>query len=164
MPHGNALGYAGFSDIKSICQMACAQECRHSPRCVFDGIDWSLASNRIFSDADALDFAAACFGANDPQLAFFQEKALRTDGQARALMLAKLACGVGPSQADLAISSKVPLTVVNGADDAFINNDYISSLPYENLWENVAKMLAGIGHSPFWEVLSDKRAQASVFG
>jgi pimeloyl-ACP methyl ester carboxylesterase len=45
----------------------------------------------------------------------------------------------------------VPLAIVNGAEDEFINNAYIASLHYDSLWEGKVYDLDGIGHAPFWE-------------
>ena len=90
-------------------------------------------------------------GENAPYDPFLEKAATRTDGRARALMIAKLACGVGPSQQELAVNSYCPLAIVNGGKDAFINNEFISSLPYKNLWEGKVYDLPDLGHAPFWE-------------
>ncbi|UYV35761.1 alpha/beta hydrolase [Rhodobacteraceae bacterium D3-12] len=114
-------------------------------------IEHSTASKQILSDAEIDVFAHTTCGPNAPYDPFLKEAVARCDGRARSLMVAKLACGVGPNQQDLAINAPVPLAIVNGAEDAFINNDFIAGLPYRNLWDKKVHDLPGIGHAPFWE-------------
>ena len=67
------------------------------------------------------------------------------------MLVTKLATGQGRDQQDLAVNAPVPLAIVNGGEDAFINNAFIAGLPYKNLWENQVYDMPGIGHAPFWE-------------
>lgn len=118
----------------------------------FNGdIEHSIASKRILSEEEIDIFAHNTCGPDAPYDPFLEKAVRRTDGRARSLMVAKLACGVGPSQLILALNSYAPLAIVNGAEDAFIHNDFIDALPYENLWEGIVHNLEGVGHAPFWE-------------
>ena len=47
-------------------------------------------------------------------------------------------------------SSGIPLAVVNGADDPFVNIDFFDEVAYANLWEARCHRLRGVGHAPFW--------------
>ncbi|HMS93702.1 MAG TPA: alpha/beta hydrolase [Tabrizicola sp.] len=114
-------------------------------------IEWSLASKRILSDDEIDAFAHGTCGENAPYDPFLKDAVARSDGRARSLMIAKAACGVGRNQQELAINAPVPLAIVNGAEDAFIHNDFIAGLPYRNIWEGKVYDLPGIGHAPFWE-------------
>ncbi|KAL1633721.1 hypothetical protein SLS58_010985 [Diplodia intermedia] len=51
----------------------------------------------------------------------------------------------------LVAESPVPCAVVNGADEPFVNLDYLDGLAYRNLWEGRCHRLPGLGHAPFWE-------------
>jgi pimeloyl-ACP methyl ester carboxylesterase len=73
----------------------------------------------------------------------------RTDGRSRSLMFQSLFGGANSNQKELAEKSPVPLAIVDGADDPFVNLGYISSLPYTNLWERHCYVLRGLGHAPF---------------
>ena len=66
-------------------------------------------------------------------------------------MLGKFVAGVGCDQQEVAIHSSVPLAIVNGGGEPFVNNAFVTSLAYENLWEETVHILPGIGHAPFWE-------------
>ena len=52
-------------------------------------------------------------------------------------------------------SSPVPLAVVNGGADRFVNLDYFDTVAYANLWEGRCHRLSGLGHAPFWEAPGD---------
>ena len=58
---------------------------------------------------------------------------------------------IDTSHGELATQSPVPLAIVNGAEDAFIHNDFINNLNYKNLWEEEVYNLPDVGHAPFWE-------------
>ena len=118
----------------------------------FDGfIEHSIASKQVLTKEDIELFATNTCGPNAPYDDFLATAVKRCDGRSRSLMIAKLACGVGRNQKALAIDSPVPLAIVNGADDAFIHNNYIADLPYKNLWEEQVYDLPNLGHAPFWE-------------
>lgn len=114
-------------------------------------IEHSIASKQMLTNEEIDIFAHNTCGPNAPYDPFLKDAVTRCDGRARSLMIAKLACGVGPNQKELAVNARVPLAIVNGADDAFIHTAYIAGLPYGNLWDKKVHDLPGIGHAPFWE-------------
>lgn len=126
-------------------------------------IEHSIASKQILSDEEIDVFAHNTCGPNAPYDPFLKEAVTRCDGRARSLMIAKLACGVGENQQHLAVNAPVPLAIVNGAEDAFIHNEFIARLPYRNLWDKKVHDLAGIGHAPFWEAPETFDAYLSRF-
>jgi pimeloyl-ACP methyl ester carboxylesterase len=107
-----------------------------------------LTGARDWSAADAEAFARA--GAA-PYERFMLEAALRTDGAAREVMLADALAGGPADQRRIAETAKIPLAIVNGADDAFINGGYFATVDYANLWDGQVFSLAGVGHAPFWQ-------------
>ncbi|GAB5469599.1 MAG: alpha/beta hydrolase [Rhodospirillales bacterium] len=116
------------------------------------GIETSLAAKRLLSDEEIDLFAHNTCGPKAPYDPFLKTAVARTDGRARALMIAKLACGIGPSQRELAVDAPLPLAIVDGAEDPYIRADYIAALPYKTLWEGKVHELEGVDHAPFWEV------------
>ena len=65
----------------------------------------------------------------DPPEAFIQD-AMRTDGQARSLMIAQASRGDGVSQRKTIENTSIPLAFVIGRSDVGINGDYIKGLSY----------------------------------
>jgi pimeloyl-ACP methyl ester carboxylesterase len=110
-----------------------------------------LAGQRRFSDEEIDAYARATCGANAPFERFLRDAVARTDGLARECMLASLLAGAGCDQRAAAEHSKLPLAIVNGSEDEFINNAFIESLSYDNLWRGKVHLIDGIGHAPFWE-------------
>jgi pimeloyl-ACP methyl ester carboxylesterase len=43
----------------------------------------------------------------------------------------------------------MPVAVVNGAEDPFLNLDYLDSLSFKNLWRGQCRRIDGAGHTPF---------------
>lgn len=114
-------------------------------------IEHSIASKQILSNAEIDMFARGTCGLDAPYDPFLKTAVARCDGRTRSLMIAKLACGVGPNQQHIATNAPVPFAIVNGGEDAFIHNDFIAGLSYKNIWENKVHDIPGIGHAPFWE-------------
>jgi pimeloyl-ACP methyl ester carboxylesterase len=111
-----------------------------------------LAGQRDFSDEEADVYAHATCGINAPYEAFLLNAVKRTEGQARKNMFAAFVAGLGCDQQQLVQTNKTPLAIINGADEPFVNNDFVKSLAYANLWENKIHLLNNIGHAPFWEM------------
>lgn len=110
-----------------------------------------LAGQRDFSEEEIDAYSRATCGVNAPYERFLRDAVARTDGRAREHMLKSILAGEGCDQREAAEHAKAPLAIVNGAEDEFINNAYIASLTYDNLWEGKVYDLEGVGHAPFWE-------------
>ena len=110
-----------------------------------------LAGQNEFSEAEIDAYSRATCGINAPFEPFLRDAVARTDGQARELMFQSFLAGNICNQHDVATGAKIPLAIVNGGGEPFVNNDYVASLAYENLWEDEVFLLNGIGHAPFWE-------------
>jgi pimeloyl-ACP methyl ester carboxylesterase len=98
------------------------------------------------SDAEAGAYADETTGVAED---FMRRAVRRTDGQARSIMMAAAAAGRHADQRTLVATSPVPLAVVTGADEPFVNNAYLASLDYANLWEDRIHVIADSGHAPF---------------
>lgn len=110
-----------------------------------------LAGQESLSEQEIEAYAHATCGRSAPFEPFLREAVARTDGRARRLMIGAFAGGRDPDQLQLAVESRVPLAIVNGAEDEFVDNAYIASLPYKTLWDGRVHDLEGVGHAPFWE-------------
>jgi pimeloyl-ACP methyl ester carboxylesterase len=58
--------------------------------------------------------------------------------------------GGGPADEKQAVeTASMPVAFVNGADDPFVNLDYVGALRCRNLWDEHCYVLRGLGHLPF---------------
>ena len=77
--------------------------------------------------------------------------ALRVDGRARMVMFNAMMKGEGCDQVGIVETEDVPVAVINGADEPFIDLDYIDGLQWKNLWRQKCIRMPGLKHTPFWE-------------
>lgn len=110
-----------------------------------------LTSKPDFTDEEALLFAREAtrpdFGTDDPRYL----AARRTDGRARARLFAGLSEGVGVDQLRTVEEVDVPLAILNGEHDPFVNPAYFAKPRYANLWRGEALRMAGCAHAPFFD-------------
>lgn len=120
---------------------------------VFQGFKASphmnLAGQQDFTEEDVENYARSTCG--EPFEPFLREGVARTDGRARRLMFESFAAGKGDDQSVVVATAKIPLAVVNGADEPFVNTDFVSEVRYANLWEGECHLIEGSGHAPFWD-------------
>jgi pimeloyl-ACP methyl ester carboxylesterase len=109
----------------------------------------NLAGKQDFTEDDVENYARSTCG--EPFEPFLREGVARTDGRARRLMFESFANGVGDDQRVIVATAKIPLAVVNGADEPFVNTEFVSKVRYANLWEGECHLIAGSGHAPFWD-------------
>jgi pimeloyl-ACP methyl ester carboxylesterase len=107
-----------------------------------------LTGKEQFSDADIRAYALETTGAPAP---FLEAAVRRTDGRARRLMMEAAMAGRGADQRDVVSSNPTPIAVITGADEPFVDNDYLAAFPYRNLWDRKVHVLPDTGHAPFWE-------------
>jgi len=108
-----------------------------------------LAGQQDFGPFDIDDFGEAIFGTPLPSA--FRCAIARSDGLARKTIFEGARSGIGVDQRWLVENSPIPLAVVNGAEDPFVNLDYFEAPQYANLWSGRCHRLAGLKHAPFWE-------------
>ena len=108
-----------------------------------------LAGQEVWTEEEFEIFNNTTFGKlQEPDL---RNAGRRTHGAARRLLLESLMAGKALDQRAVVESSQVPVAVVNGANDPFVNLDYVGGLHYANLWDEHCFVLRGIGHVPFLE-------------
>src|SRR5271157_3144741 len=109
---------------------------------------FKLAAEAKWSDADVERFGHAVFDeAFSPDL---KTALVRADGIARSSLFEARRAGVGADQRKLVESLTMPIAVLNGAEDPFINLDYLlDSISFKNLWRGQCQRIVGAGHAPF---------------
>ena len=108
-----------------------------------------LAKQQYLGPSEIDPFGEAIFGAPIPVV--FRRAIERTDGLARKTIFEAARSGAGTDQRLLVENCSIPLGVVNGSKDPFINLDYLEVPKYANLWGGRCHRLPGLKHAPFWE-------------
>lgn len=108
-----------------------------------------LASQEYLSPSDVDMFGNAIFGTTFAP--FLRQAIERADGLARKTMFEAARSGAGVDQRGVVEKLPIPLAVVNGSEDPFVNLGYLDTLKYANLWEGRCHRLPGLKHAPFWE-------------
>ena len=89
----------------------------------------------------------------------------RTDGRARAYMVAKLPVVNWPRQMRLLWEGKTPFAIINGSNDPFLNHDYIRRICESEGWKHPLIDIKNGRHAPFFnEPVAFDSAFLSVFG
>ncbi|MFE2943819.1 alpha/beta fold hydrolase [Streptomyces sp. NPDC059255] len=76
---------------------------------------------------------------------------VRADGRARKRMFDSVLAGEGVDKRQLALTPPVPLAIIDGADDPFVNREYVDALPFSTLWRSAVVRIAGAHHAAFFE-------------
>ena len=108
-----------------------------------------LAGQQHLGPAEIDAFGEAIFGTPIPVA--FRRAMERADGLARKTIFEAARAGAGVDQRRLVENLAVPLAVVNGSQDPFVNLDYLETPQYANLWNGRCHRLPGLKHAPFWE-------------
>ena len=93
-------------------------------------------------------FANVC--ADPPYEDWMLDCVRRTDPTARKTMFYDFDQREDLDQKEKVAETYFPIAVVNGADDPFINLQYIRDLKFGNLWTGNCIELPGLMHAPFW--------------
>ncbi len=111
----------------------------------------ALAGQEVWNAEEAGKFSGTALQPDTPAPDWVVKATLRTDGRARTMMFGAFVAGQGGDQAEILANTNVPTAVINGADEPFINNDFIVAAAYGNLWRGQVQLLDGLGHAPFWQ-------------
>ena len=109
----------------------------------------AFAGQQEAAPHEAEAYARACCGAVVDRMPVLLEAARRTDGRARHLMMTSALAGKGADGRRVAETATVPLAVVAGAEDPFVNRRYLLSLDYACLWRDEVHVMEHCGHAPF---------------
>ena len=110
-----------------------------------------LAGQEVLSDEEADRFAHDTCGRSMPLEPFLLAAVKRCDGRARRIMFEAFVGGAGDNQRTVVETATVPLANVSGGGEPYVNNAYLDTIAYANLWEGRVHVLDGVGHAPFWE-------------
>ncbi len=108
-----------------------------------------LAGQQHFTPEDVDAYARSTCG--EPFEQFLYDGVARTDGLARKTMFEKFGAGSGDNQREIVAHAMLPIAVVNGADEPFVNLEFVSKIEYANLWEGKTYSIPNSGHAPFWD-------------
>lgn len=113
----------------------------------------SLAFKAELTEAEANTLAASFFSPEATlDLAPFVSDILRTDGDARAGIVASLQRPDGyQDEVDIVANLTIPLAIFHGEREQLINGSYISQLEMPTLWRGAVQIISGAGHAPHWE-------------
>ncbi|WP_391529282.1 alpha/beta fold hydrolase [Photorhabdus akhurstii] len=111
----------------------------------------AISGKALLTEEEITDYTLALYGKDALCEPFLRAAVARTDGLARQYMSE---ASVSPDVMDqrlLVETNPTPLAIVNGAEDLFVNIDYINGITYKNLWTDQVYNLLHLGHGPFWE-------------
>jgi pimeloyl-ACP methyl ester carboxylesterase len=113
-----------------------------------EGWQTSFAARDDLTDEEITAFAEAC--ADPPYEEWMRECVKRTDQRARKMMFVHFDEGKCGDQRKIVGETKVPTAVVNGANEPYINLEFVKSVEYGNLWGGECIEMKGFLHAPFW--------------
>nr|MCU0904334.1 hypothetical protein [Tabrizicola sp.] len=82
--------------------------------------------------------------------AFLHANINRTDGRTRYYMITKLGVVDWPRQMRMIREGALPLAILNGADDPFLDHGYIAGLDYGRVWSGAPQDIPDGKHAPFF--------------
>lgn len=109
-----------------------------------------LAGKQYFTHAEQRAYAGSATAPLSPDSAFLHANINRTDGRTRYYMITKLGVVDWPRQMRMLREGTLPLAILNGSDDAFLNHGYIAGLDYGRIWTGAPHDIAGGKHAPFF--------------
>lgn len=104
-----------------------------------------LAGKRFHSPAEKANYARHTLGSALDDNPLPRQAVWRTDGKARQHMIAHLRTINWRRQMDMIANQSVPFTMINGAQDPFIDADYCAAVYPKTV------ALSNLGHAPFLE-------------
>jgi pimeloyl-ACP methyl ester carboxylesterase len=90
---------------------------------------------------------AGGFDVDDPAIYFMVLDAMKTDGAARAKMVASVVAGKGIDETEIVGKLNIPLAIVAGSKDTALGLDYMAHLNYANLWHEKLNLIDHASHA-----------------
>ncbi|WP_321936337.1 alpha/beta fold hydrolase [Paraburkholderia sp. J8-2] len=124
-----------------------------------------LTGKQYFTAEERQNYADSATAPRSPESEFMHRNLPRTDGRARAYMVAKLPVVNWPRQMRLLWEGKIPFAIINGSDDPFLNHEYIQRICDSEGWEHPLINIENGRHAPFFnEPEAFDAAFSSIFG
>lgn len=111
----------------------------------------ALTFKDSFTADEAAIYAQETVGEGVDLHPWMVEACRRADGRFRSLMMQSVVEGRDLDGRKVAETSHLPLAVVSGGAEPFVNNAFLKSVNYYNLWHSKVHVLEGLGHMPFWQ-------------
>lgn len=109
-----------------------------------------LAGKQYFTHAEQRAYAGSATAPLSPDSAFLHANINRTDGRTRYYMITKLGVVDWPRQMRMLREGTLPLAILNGSDDPFLNHGYIAGLDYGRIWTGAPHDIPSGKHAPFF--------------
>ena len=122
-----------------------------------------LAGKQYLTGAEAVTFASHATVPKSEKSAFLHRNLHRTDGRARYYMITKLSVVEWPRHMRMLSDGEIPVAIMNGDDDPFLNHQYIADLPYGNIWKGQPTDIKSGRHAPFFNQPTAFNAQLQAF-
>jgi pimeloyl-ACP methyl ester carboxylesterase len=104
------------------------------------------------SEAEIEDWLAHAFVPNfKPIPPFFGADFRKTDGAARGCLGASAQAGMFQDETAIVRDLKIPLAIVQGAEEQIVDLGYLQHLAAPTLWRGEVQVIEGSGHTPQWE-------------
>lgn len=109
-----------------------------------------LAFKADWTEEDIKTFQTAVFGSIEPY-DFFRDDIQRTDKRAREVLGESIVPGGFKDEVKVLEGLKIPIAVILGDNDGYINRSYIEGLNIPTLWRGDIQIIPDAGHTPQWE-------------
>lgn len=109
-----------------------------------------LAGKQYFTRTEQHAYASSATAPYSNESAFMHRNIGRTDGRTRYYMITKLGVVDWPRQMRMLREGLIPVAVLNGSDDPFLDHDYIAGLEYGNIWRGGPRHIPDGQHAPFF--------------
>ncbi|KAF3006928.1 hypothetical protein E8E13_011306 [Curvularia kusanoi] len=118
-----------------------------------DGDEENLMAKVHWTDeqAEQIVRASAAAGKDDLFEEWMVTDAKRVDGRARMVMFDAFVKGEGVDQVRVVETVDVPIAVINGAEEPYVDLDYLDGLGWRSLWRGKCVRMESLQHTPFWE-------------
>ncbi len=106
-----------------------------------------LLFKEALDESESAALATAIGGPDRPE--FLLADLRRADGRARRLLLDSVMRGEAADERAFVAAARIPVAVLNGAEDRLVSADYMAGLSFASLWEGCIHRVPGAGHLPF---------------
>lgn len=138
--------YPGLTGVMAVCASPFGRDADGALQGFLSHPKLSLSGASELTEAEIDEFVTLVTDYDAPPEPFWRESVARTDPRARQYMFEAILAGY--AQRQLAEDCKVPLALVVGGDDAFVDIGYLRNLRCPNLWSGAVQVLDGLGHAP----------------